>query len=81
MKQFLNLFRFVLHICDTEVMAGDLFRETKVLDLFQLNVLNSQISSNISIIQNKFRKRTLKYPTNLSPSNQIMPPFSITKYK
>ena len=23
MKQFLNLFRFVLHICDTEVMAGD----------------------------------------------------------
>ena len=59
-------------------MVGDLFQESKILNLFQLNVLNSQISNSTNI-KNKFPKPTHKYPTILSTSNQIIPPFSITK--
>ena len=50
LKQLLNLFWFTLHICNGKVVAGDLFRDNKILNLFPLNVLNNQILNITKII-------------------------------
>ena len=61
----------IIHRKDRLAHARELFRESKILNIFQLNILNnlvfmhkikSQIAPNL--FQNKFRKQTHKYPTN-----------------
>lgn len=73
--------KLLLRICSSTVVAGYLFQESKILNLFQINVLNNQISSTTDIFQNKFRKLNHKYPTDYSTSNYSISPFLLSKSK
>ena len=77
-----------MHYKDRLAHARELFRESKIFNVFQLNILNNvifmhKIKSQTApkIFQKKFRKPTHKYPTNLSASNYIIPPFKLSKSK
>ena len=68
----------------------ELFRESKILNVFPLNIFNSlvfmyEIKSQTApeIFQNKFRKATHKYLRNFSPFNYSIPPFRLSnsRYK
>ena len=78
----------IIHCKDRFAYARELFRESKILNVFQLNILNNlvfmhKIKSQTApkIFQNKFRKPTHKYPTNFSTSNYSIPPFKLSKSK
>ena len=78
----------IIHSKDRLAHARELFRESKILNVFQLNILNNlvfmhKIKSQTApkIFQNKFRKPTHKYPTNFSTSNYSIPPFKLSKSK
>ena len=79
---------WIIHCKDRFAYARELFRESKILNVFQLNILNNlvfmhKIKSQTApkIFQNKFRKPTHKYPTNFSTSNYSIPPFKLSKSK
>ena len=78
----------IIHCKDRFAHARELFQESKILNVFQLNILNNlvfmhKIKSQTApkIFQNKFRKPTHKYPTNFSTSNYSIPPFKLSKSK
>ena len=63
----------IIHGKDRFAHARELFRESKILNVFQLNILNNLVfmqkikyQTARKIFQNKFRKLTYKYPTNFS---------------
>ena len=78
----------IIHCKDRFAHARELFRESKILNVFQLNILNNlvfmhKIKSQTApkLFQNKFRKPTHKYPTNFSTSSYSIPPFKLSKSK
>ena len=78
----------IRHFKDRFAHAGELFRESKILNVFQLNILNNlvfmhKIKSQTApkIFQNKLRKPAHKYPINFSTSNYSIPPFKLSKSK
>ena len=78
----------IIHCKDRFAHARELFRESKILNVFQLNILNNLVfmhkikyQAAPKIFQNKFSKPTHKYPTNFSTSNYIIPPFKLSKPK
>ena len=78
----------ITHCKDRFSHAKELFRESKILNVFQLNILNNlafmhEVKSQTSpkIFQNKFREPTSMYPTNFSTSNYSIPPFKLRKSK
>ena len=69
-------------------MAESYFKKSKILNVFQLNILNNlgfmhKIKSQTApkIFQNKFRKPTDKFPTNYFTSNYRIPSFKLSKSK
>ena len=77
---------WIIHCKDRFANARELFGESKILNVFQLNILNNlvfmhKIKSQTApeIFQNKFRKPTHKYPTNFSTSNYSIPPFKLSE--
>ena len=78
----------IIHCKDRFAHAEELFRESKILNVFQLNILNNlvfmhKIKSQTApkIFQNKFHKPIHKCPTNFSTSNYSIPPFQLSKSK
>ena len=66
----------IIHCKDRFAHARELFRESKILNVFQLNILNNFVFTHkiksqaaLKIFQNKFSKPTHKYPTIFSISN------------
>ena len=78
----------IIHCKDRFAHARALFWESKILNVFQLSVLNKFVFMHKfkyqtvpNIFQKKFSKPTHKYPTNFSISNYIIPPFKLSKPK
>ena len=79
---------WIIHCKDRFAHARELFRESKILNVFQLNILNNFVfmhkiksQTAIKILQNKFSKPTNKYPTNFSTSNYSILLFKLSKSK
>ena len=75
----------MIHCKDRFGYARELFRETKTLNVFQLNILDNlafthTIKSQAApkIFHNKFRKPTREYPTNFSTSNYSISPLKLS---
>ena len=78
----------IIHCKDRFAHARELFRESKILNVFQLNILNNLVfmhkikyQTAPKIFQNKFSKPTHKYSINFSTSNYSIPPFKWSKSK
>ena len=78
----------ILNCKDRFAHARELFRESKTLNVFQLNILNNlffmhKVKSQIApkIFQSKFCKPAHKDPTNFSTSNYSIPPFKLSNPK
>ena len=78
----------IIHCKDRFAHTRELFRESKILDVFQVDILNNLIfmhkvksQTEPKIFQNKFRKPAYKYPTNFSASNYSIPPTKLSKSK
>ena len=78
----------IIHFKDKFADARELFLESKILNVFQLDISNNlaflhriKFSTAPKIFRNKFRKPTGKYPTNFSTSDYSIPLFKSSKSK
>ena len=76
----------IIHCKDRFTHARELFQESEMLNVFQLNISNNLVSVHKiksqtapKIFQNKLIKPSQNYPTNLSLSNFDIPPFKSSK--
>ena len=77
-----------MHSKDKLAHTRELFKEWKVLNVYQVNIWKNlvfmhQVNSNIvpTIFLNKFKKPTHNYPTNFARTNYNMLPFKLNKLK
>ena len=78
----------IIHFKDKFADARELFLESKILNVFQLDISNNlaflhriKFSTAPKIFRNKFRKPTRKYPTNFSTFDYSIPLFKSSKSK
>ena len=75
----------IIHCKDRFAHARTLFWESKIFNVFHLNILNNLVFMHKikcqkppKIFQNKFCKPIHNYPTNFSTSKYSIPPFKIS---